>query len=387
MISIGLGQILGRDDGREPILCALNETGSNTKVVNESKEKVAKWEDECRKVITHYKSILTSEMKDYVRERSNPKEETSRERLRVIRSLIADQFNTPTSDRVDFARNKVSQLPKVYDYKGLCKNLGVIRDIKGQLLAWSNLDSGPEYRDLRLTDDTCKTAILKSVSSWSEMNFKMRCLREDSNKQFSSCVDELIKEAQRIDHDIVMDEQSRHQNPQLSVSMADSNEDLEEEKRQYEAFVARTSLKGECYNCGQVGHGWFKCEERMDSCFKCQTTFSNVKDYHHPKDCKKIKPNSGLKKRPIGNAEMFKTSQKQKQGEPGSFNKKRIFQGSAATAWTPSQGGVIQNKHSGEWELLGPLQKKFTVKAANFNDSNSEDEDEGELLNPSNRNI
>ena len=99
------------------------------------------------------------------------------------------------------------------------------------------------------------------------MNFKMRCLREDSNKQFSSCVDELIKEAQRIDHDIVMDEQSRHQNPQLSVSMADSNEDLEEEKRQYEAFVARTSFKGECYNCGQVGHSWYKCEERMDSCF------------------------------------------------------------------------------------------------------------------------
>ena len=121
--------------------------------------------------------------------------------------------------------------------------------------------------------------------------------------------------------------------------------------------------------------------------FKCQTTFTNLKDYHHPKNCKKIKPNSGLKKRPIVNAEIFNTSQKQKQGEPGSFNKKRIFQGSAATAWTPSQGGVIQNKHSGEWELLGPLQKKFTVKAANFNDSNSEDEDEGELLNPSNRNI
>jgi hypothetical protein len=78
-------------------------------------------------------------MKDYVRERSNPKDETSRERLRAIRSLIADQFNTPTSERVDLARNKVSQLPKVYDYKGLCKNLGVIRDIKGQLLAWSGI--------------------------------------------------------------------------------------------------------------------------------------------------------------------------------------------------------------------------------------------------------
>ena len=64
---------------------------------------------------------------------------------------------------------------------------------------------------------------------------------------------------------------------------------------------------------------------------------------------------------------------------------RRIFQGSAATAWTSSQGGLIQNKHSGEleWELLGPLQKKV----ANFNDSNSEDEDEGELLNLSNRNI
>ena len=113
MIRIGLGQILGRDDGREPILCALNESGSNTKVVNERKEKVAKWEDECRKVITHYKSILTNEMKDYARDRSNPKDETSRERLRVIRSLMAEQFNTPTSDRVDFARNKASQLPKV----------------------------------------------------------------------------------------------------------------------------------------------------------------------------------------------------------------------------------------------------------------------------------
>ena len=30
MISMGFGPILGKDDGREPVLCALNESRNNT---------------------------------------------------------------------------------------------------------------------------------------------------------------------------------------------------------------------------------------------------------------------------------------------------------------------------------------------------------------------
>jgi hypothetical protein len=88
MIKLGLGQILGADDDREPVLCKLNKDRSNSKFVNESKRELAAWEDNCRKVITHYKSILTSEMRDHIRSKSEPKDEITRERLRFIRSLI-----------------------------------------------------------------------------------------------------------------------------------------------------------------------------------------------------------------------------------------------------------------------------------------------------------
>ena len=80
MINLGLGAILGKDDDREPVLCALNTAGTNSRFVNDSKREVAKWEDDCRRVITHYKSILTTEMKAYIRTKSEIKEETSRKK-------------------------------------------------------------------------------------------------------------------------------------------------------------------------------------------------------------------------------------------------------------------------------------------------------------------
>ena len=100
----------------------------------------------------------------------------------------------------------------------------------------------------------------------------------------------------------------------------------------------------------------------MESCFKCRTTFRNPKEYHHPRDCPKLKQ-TGLKKRPNFNPETSTSSSLQRSKQ---WKNTAAVQ-TVATAWTPSQGGVIQNKRTGEWELLGPLQKKLTVKTAEFN--------------------
>jgi len=126
---------------------------------------------------------------------------------------------------------------------------------------------------------------------------EMKCLREDSKIKYSACIEDLITEAQPIEHDVVLEDYHRHQNPQLSVSSASSQKEDEDDRNLYEAFVARTSARNECFNCGEIGHYWYNCKEKMESCFKCRTTFRNPKEYHHPRDYTKF-TQTGLKKRP-----------------------------------------------------------------------------------------
>jgi hypothetical protein len=92
---------------------------------------------------------------------------------------------------------------------------------------------------------------------------EMKCLREDSKIKYSACIEDLITEAQRIEHDVVLEDYHRHQNPQLSVSSASSQKEDEDDRNLYEAFVARTSARNECFNCGEIGHYWYNCKEKM----------------------------------------------------------------------------------------------------------------------------
>jgi hypothetical protein len=224
------------------------------------------------------------------------------------------------------------------------------------------------------------------------MNYVMQTLEKSKSKNFSNCVDELINEAQRIEHKNRSSEGNRQVNPQLSISKAcfqeranfaksskNYSEETEEDIAYFEAFAARAPLKRECFNCGQIGHGWIICEAKMESCFKCMKKFGNMSEYHHPRDCEnRPQQSSALGKRPLQFQSKQGNMKLNQQGfQVSSKNVKRIH--SETNSWTPDSGGVILNKETGGWEYRGPLQnklKKLTVKSANgFDQEDSSDND------------
>jgi hypothetical protein len=381
MVKRDLAKIMPTSSAREPLRIPLEEENQHSfEQVNRNRQTVEKWESDCQKAITFFKSIFSAEIRQFIRDISDPITENSKERFQYIRERVEKTYNAVTPEKLRSIRNKISNLNYVYDSTGLHNNVRIIREAQEQLSAWSNLTPGADYVDYREREDFLKSNLLTSVEQWKALELMAYTMKKSPHLNYETVKSNLIKEARDVEDSVRNRTSSRqNSNPMMSASSA-SSIDLDEQYA-YSASAAGYSAGGKgrkCYNCDGQGHMWQTCTVKMADCFICKQIFDKYKPYHHPSNCparKSERPTTnemGLKVRAIsqsaselqnrsqGNDRFTRDMSRMGPGEKRhitselEINNSSKKQLKASSAWTPTHGGVLWNNELSRYEYFKP---------------------------------
>ena len=124
---VKLAKIMPNSSAREHLKIPLAEENQHSfEQVNRNRQTVEKWESDCQKAITFFKSIFSAEIRQFIRDISDPITENSKERFQYIRERVEKTYNAVTPEKLRSIRNKISNLNYVYDSTGLHNNVRII---------------------------------------------------------------------------------------------------------------------------------------------------------------------------------------------------------------------------------------------------------------------
>jgi len=89
MVKKDLAKIMPTSGAIEPLRIPFENEGQfSVEQVNRNRAVIEKWESDCQKAITFFKSIFSAEIRSFIRDISDPVTETSKERLQFIMDRV-----------------------------------------------------------------------------------------------------------------------------------------------------------------------------------------------------------------------------------------------------------------------------------------------------------
>ena len=120
-----LSRYLLKDDGMEPVKPIGNMVFNvrqevSSKDLEKWQQKQGEWENKCKETIDLFKSCLSEEIKDYLKDYTDFTKENNREHLVILRELVGKGFYLATIENIERAQKNHYRQSKISVLLILC---------------------------------------------------------------------------------------------------------------------------------------------------------------------------------------------------------------------------------------------------------------------------